>query len=120
MTGARDLEEDLVLAFELNLLVVESPRQQHCAIRGEELIAAQTGGSFLFRLGGSGHFSAGSVTSEGRLKDSSPSKFLRPRNVAPSADGRPRQERAILWLTRTNRGAGGSLGLGSSRANCVY
>ena len=33
-----NLEEDLVLAFELNFLVVELPGQQHVPVRANELV----------------------------------------------------------------------------------
>ena len=41
--GARDLEEDLALVLELNLLVVEAPRQEHQPVGGEQLVARQVG-----------------------------------------------------------------------------
>jgi len=39
--GAADLKEDVVLLFELNLLVVKLARQEHRAVRGEKLGAAE-------------------------------------------------------------------------------
>ena len=39
MTGAADLEEDLVLSFELDLFVVEPAREIHRAIHFEQQLA---------------------------------------------------------------------------------
>ena len=41
VAGAADLEEDPVLALELDLLVVEPPRQEHGAVHREEGLAVQ-------------------------------------------------------------------------------
>jgi hypothetical protein len=41
MAGAADLEVDLALALELNLLVVEAPRQEHPSIRAEQLVGSE-------------------------------------------------------------------------------
>ena len=38
---ARNLEEDFVLPLELNLLVVNAPRQVHRAVDADKLVAAQ-------------------------------------------------------------------------------
>src|SRR5207248_9961000 len=45
---ARNLEEDFVLPLELNLLVVNAPRQVHRAVDADKLVAAQA--SVLARL----------------------------------------------------------------------
>ena len=41
VTGARDLEEDLVLALEPDLLVVQPARQEHVAVCRDELLAGE-------------------------------------------------------------------------------
>jgi hypothetical protein len=40
--GAADLEEDFILALELDLAVVQPPRKLHCPVHPDELIAAQS------------------------------------------------------------------------------
>src|SRR4029078_11291337 len=55
MPSARDLEKDLVLALELDLLVVEPPRQEHGAVRTDELIAREARGGLALGFAGSGH-----------------------------------------------------------------
>jgi hypothetical protein len=52
---ARDLKKDLVLALELDLLVVEPPRQEHGAIRTDELVAREPRGGLALGFAGSGH-----------------------------------------------------------------
>ena len=42
VAGAADLEEDQALVLELDLLVVEPPRQQHRAVGAEQILARQT------------------------------------------------------------------------------
>ena len=41
MAGAADLEEDQALVLELDLLVVEAPRQQHQPVGGEKVVARE-------------------------------------------------------------------------------
>src|SRR6185295_19226005 len=42
VSRAADLKENLALVFELDLLVVQLPRQQHHAVDGEQVVALQT------------------------------------------------------------------------------
>jgi hypothetical protein len=58
MSGAADLEENQALILELNFLVVDAARQQHRAIRAQQIVAGQAfptcaraGGSGRSRLG---------------------------------------------------------------------
>jgi hypothetical protein len=41
VAGAADLKKDLALAFELDFLVVQPPRQKHRAVNGEQRGAIQ-------------------------------------------------------------------------------
>ena len=52
MAGAADLEEDPTLTLELDLLVIQLPREEHQAVGGDELVARQPVESSFH---GSGH-----------------------------------------------------------------
>jgi hypothetical protein len=56
--GAGDLKEDLVLLLELDLLVVQTTRQEHGAVEAQRRLAVQRGrgrGCLGLLLGGRGH-----------------------------------------------------------------
>ena len=55
VSGARDLEEDLVLALELDLLVVDAARQEHGLVCGKQLVAGQVRRAAAFGFAGSSH-----------------------------------------------------------------
>jgi hypothetical protein len=57
VTRPRDLEEDLVLALELDLPVVEAAREQHVAVCAQQLLAAQSRGGLPLGAGLGGHAS---------------------------------------------------------------
>ena len=59
VAGARDLEEDLVLPLELDLLVVDPPRQQHEAVHVEQVRLLQLGGRAGAGGGTCGHRTRG-------------------------------------------------------------
>src|SRR5438094_8909172 len=60
VSGARDLKEDLVLALELNLLVVDAPREQHRPICANELLRCETAGALALGSRLNGHSPANS------------------------------------------------------------
>ncbi len=49
VSGTTDLKEDQTLILELNLFVVETPRQQHRAIGALEILAGKSGPGLLAR-----------------------------------------------------------------------
>ena len=65
VAGAGDLEEDLVLALELDLLVVDAARQEHGAVRADELVARKAGGALALGASLSGHAGNGVGCGEG-------------------------------------------------------
>ena len=59
VAGARNLEEDLVLALELDLLVVDPARQQHDAVQIEQIRLFQLGGALGAARSACGHETRG-------------------------------------------------------------
>ena len=60
VTRAGDLEKNLVLALELDLFIVETPRKQHCAVSADQLICSQAAGALALGSGLCGHSPANS------------------------------------------------------------
>src|SRR6476620_7159568 len=81
MAGARDLKEDLVLPLELDLLVVDPPREQHDAVHLEQIR--------LFQLGGRAWSGRGSCGHRTRGRGSRFAGLVTTRKIAP----RPRRSR---------------------------